>query len=89
MSAESQYAARPTNEPLGVSWQLLTRITWRPAAATARGRASIVFECAGFEDRDIRKYREADRQALIDFWALVFPLMLHTTTPSYIAAKLE
>ena len=46
MSAESQYAARPTNEPLGVSWQLLTRITWRPAAATARGRASIVFECA-------------------------------------------
>ena len=46
MSAESQYAAWPTNEPLGVSRQLVTRITWRPAAAMVRGRASIVVDCA-------------------------------------------
>ena len=39
---------------------------------------------------DIRKYREADRQALIDFWALVFPPnALHNDPELSLSAKLE
>lgn len=39
---------------------------------------------------DIRKYRDADRQALIDFWALVFPPNAPHNDPELsLAAKLE